>query len=543
MRSKYSRALAAQQKRKANEEAKAKANEEKEIIKAAINGQKARDRIRKAEEKQKEDERKQIEKQENEIMKQAPIAYGLGKVFGFLTGSILKIGSDIAPQISKAAQGLFAPKGMAPEESANLERQYLRYEGAPKREERARRRRETPVDPLAVKEQEYNARKGVSKPPRRFSNGGQAKGTDTVPAMLTPGEYVVNRDATKKNRGILESINKGTQYYAAGGLVGLAGRGIAAAGRGVAAAGRGAAAGAEMAGMSRLSNAINAITTAMGPIAPAFQAVNYAVLGGVDAFSKLTSFAGSFVSAVNPALMQQLGLAFKDLQAVIGVGLQPIIAAAIPIVRAFADSLQPVMQALLPTFDQFAQSMISLSGPIISLVVEAFAALEPVMAVVTAAVEAWAAILTSLAPVISTVFKEVIYRITQVATTFQWLVGKLLSWIPGTGDAGKKLMESADSAQKTADLYYQGQSNVQKAVKAPVQKGAAAGAAAQAASFKGISEFGKGLMQAAFSSSTQAAALKTAEYSEKTYNELTKMNAQLGRANPAAPARGVRGGP
>lgn len=528
-------------------EAKAKADEEKEIIKAAINGQKARDRIRKAEEKQKEDERKEIEKK-------APIAYGLGKAFGFLTGSILKIGSDIAPQISKAAKGLFAPKEMAPEESANLEQDYLRYErtqkidylrheGAPKREERARRRRETPVDPLAIKEQEYNARKGVSKPPRGFSNGGQAKGTDTVPAMLTPGEYVVNRDATKKNRGILESINKGTQYYAAGGLVGLAGKGIAAAGRGVAAAGRGAAAGAEMAGMSRLSNAINAVTTAMAPVAPAFQAVNYAVLGGVDAFSKLTSFAGSFVSAVNPALMQQLGLAFKDLQAVIGVGLQPIIAAAIPIVRAFADSLQPVMQALLPTFDQFAQSMISLSGPIISLVIEAFAALEPVMATVTAAVEAWAAILTSLAPVISTVFKEVIYRITQVATTFQWLVGKLLSWIPGTGDAGKKLMESADSAQKTADLYYQGQSNVQKAVKAPVQKGAAAGAAAQAASFKGISEFGKGLMQAAFSSSTQAAALKTAEYSEKTYNELTKMNAQLGRANPAAPAKGVRGGP
>lgn len=36
----------------------------------------------------------------------------------------------------------------------------------------------------------------------------QPKGTDTVPAMLTPGEFVVNARSTKKHRGILEAINK-----------------------------------------------------------------------------------------------------------------------------------------------------------------------------------------------------------------------------------------------------------------------------------------------------------------------------------------------
>jgi TP901 family phage tail tape measure protein len=49
------------------------------------------------------------------------------------------------------------------------------------------------------------------------------KGTDTVPAMLTPGEFVVNRDSTRKNLPLLKSINSGksssTRYYAAGGLV------------------------------------------------------------------------------------------------------------------------------------------------------------------------------------------------------------------------------------------------------------------------------------------------------------------------------------
>jgi len=50
------------------------------------------------------------------------------------------------------------------------------------------------------------------------------RGTDTVPAMLTPGEFVVNAGATKKNRPILEAINGGAStdngvYYNRGGEV------------------------------------------------------------------------------------------------------------------------------------------------------------------------------------------------------------------------------------------------------------------------------------------------------------------------------------
>lgn len=51
------------------------------------------------------------------------------------------------------------------------------------------------------------------------------KGTDTVPAMLTPGEFVVNRSATQKHLPLLKSINNGYSnggrvgYYNKGGLV------------------------------------------------------------------------------------------------------------------------------------------------------------------------------------------------------------------------------------------------------------------------------------------------------------------------------------
>jgi TP901 family phage tail tape measure protein len=50
----------------------------------------------------------------------------------------------------------------------------------------------------------------------------QPKGTDTVPAMLTPGEFVVNRKATQKNLPLLKSINNGANGYSRGGVVYLA---------------------------------------------------------------------------------------------------------------------------------------------------------------------------------------------------------------------------------------------------------------------------------------------------------------------------------
>jgi TP901 family phage tail tape measure protein len=66
------------------------------------------------------------------------------------------------------------------------------------------------------------------------------KGSDTVPAMLTPGEFVVNRRATRENIGLLRAINSGqkstyarrggriggTQYLAQGGTVAPSSPGI-----------------------------------------------------------------------------------------------------------------------------------------------------------------------------------------------------------------------------------------------------------------------------------------------------------------------------
>jgi TP901 family phage tail tape measure protein len=64
-----------------------------------------------------------------------------------------------------------------------------------------------------------------------FAKGGQANGTDTVPAVLTPGEFVFTKDAAERiGYGNLNRMNKAPQGFAKGGPVKLAG---GSSGRGV----------------------------------------------------------------------------------------------------------------------------------------------------------------------------------------------------------------------------------------------------------------------------------------------------------------------
>lgn len=50
---------------------------------------------------------------------------------------------------------------------------------------------------------------------RYFADGGPS-GTDTIPAWLSPGEFVVNADATKQYLPFLQHMNSGVGYYAPG---------------------------------------------------------------------------------------------------------------------------------------------------------------------------------------------------------------------------------------------------------------------------------------------------------------------------------------
>ncbi len=65
-------------------------------------------------------------------------------------------------------------------------------------------------------------------PSLKFADGGYVSGpgsgrSDSIPARLSNGEFVVNADATRRNRALLERINSGRMLrFADGGIVGLA---------------------------------------------------------------------------------------------------------------------------------------------------------------------------------------------------------------------------------------------------------------------------------------------------------------------------------
>jgi TP901 family phage tail tape measure protein len=59
--------------------------------------------------------------------------------------------------------------------------------------------------------QEFRAK--IATTPQYLAEGGFAKGTDTVPAMLTPGEFVVNTASTRRFAPMLEAINSGSFRY------------------------------------------------------------------------------------------------------------------------------------------------------------------------------------------------------------------------------------------------------------------------------------------------------------------------------------------
>tara|TARA_R110000868_G_scaffold408191_1_gene690700 strand:+ start:2047 stop:4818 length:2772 start_codon:yes stop_codon:yes gene_type:complete len=182
-----------------------------------------------------------------------------------------------------------------------------------------------------------------------LADGGQAmkpKGTDTQPAMLTPGEFVVNKKASEdpENRKQLESINSGknkkkVEYHSSGGSVGGVGY-YAAGGPIVAAAGV----------------AFVAVGSAINSVAKSFAIASEAV----------SSFAGA-VQKANPALMEQVGLAMDDLQAVVGRALSPAITMLIPLIRQFADYVDYSAKKFAPAIESIIKITKELMSPLLEL--------------------------------------------------------------------------------------------------------------------------------------------------------------------------------
>ena len=316
--------------------------------------------------------------------------------------------------------------------------------------------------------------------------------------------------------------------------------------------GRGAPGGGAAAAMGPIVGVMGVATAAMG-----------ALTGG---FSILIEMVGKFVGALDPAIMEQLNLAFSDLSAVVGIGLRPIITAATVIIRSFADALVPVMRKLEPIITKLASVMISIAIPIIvawadqlEMLMPVFNALVPIVAILG---ELFSGVLMVVIPLFKVlagvclilvgVFNAVVAAVHGFAAGILWAVTGLLKIIPGQSARAAAAQKQAEAAGASSAAALSNAGNniadggkmigtAFTSTEKEVKGGESRGAAAKGASYSGVADLGKNMMQAAFGSSTQSVENKQLEQQKQAAGELGIIRGLLlNWKQPKDAAAGVR---
>jgi len=260
------------------------------------------------------------------------------------------------------------------------------------------------------------------------SNPMKPKGTDTQPAMLTPGEFVVNKKASQdpENKKQLESINSGgnkrklgdsisgsflksvisqykqgkdapkTEYRSSGGSIGGGG----SSGVGYYAAG------------GPVGAALGAAVTISGIVINSFTS---AVKIASDAIATF----GSFVAKANPAVMQKLEIIFNDLQGVIGRAVAPAFIYLTPLLRRFSDYVDHGMKLIGPSISKVAVAFDNIVRPLLDLGSVLIEILNPVISLVS-----------SLFLGISEIIKPLIQSFATLIGAINDIVSVLVGWIP-----------------------------------------------------------------------------------------------------------------
>lgn len=284
----------------------------------------------------------------------------------------------------------------------------------------------------------------------------------------------------------------------------------------------------------------------LGGLVRATAQVSTAFTGIPNALMSIVKAASPFVTALDPALMAKLGLAFADLMAVVGYGLRPIIVMAIAAIKMFGDMLLPVMKAMAPAISSMAGSIMQLVIPVLKIWADSIMYMIPVIESmgfffrVIGETIAWAspilelgfktlaAGLNALVAIIAGVVAGIKTLVVAVLDMVAWAMKK----VPFMGETAKQIEGASkavsDSAGKDLNDAAAAMGRMFEGPKVgPVQQGAGSGIAARGASFAGIGDLGKNLMQAAFGSSNENVARQQLDAQNKGNNILEKIAGAL----------------
>jgi hypothetical protein len=183
-----------------------------------------------------------------------------------------------------------------------------------------------------------------------------------------------------------------------------------------------------------------AVGAATGGIAAGAAALAAAPVAFFEMVQGLAGKIGSFVDAVNPGIMVQLDMATRDLTAVIGTALAPIMQAIVPIIKDLASAFLPVARAVADAFGSIIQSL----GPAIDGITEVF----------FIAAETWMPIIEMIADIFTTI-APIFTALAAVAKAIWLAFGTLVTALVGimrdlfgfnVGDALKDFAEGVQVA-------------------------------------------------------------------------------------------------
>lgn len=163
-----------------------------------------------------------------------------------------------------------------------------------------------------------------------------------------------------------------------------------------------------------------------------------ALQAGVAPFSKITDLASSFVQALDPSLVEDLGRKFRDLNAVVGVALRPVVDIAREVTKHLSDHLLPIMRKLQPIVEKVSRA-----------IADAFMqAVEDFSVFITRslpALDKFTDVLDGLVGIIQDVYEAFLV----IGRTVSSIVGDALKGAVGGSRSVKEVMESLRDTVRT----------------------------------------------------------------------------------------------
>lgn len=141
---------------------------------------------------------------------------------------------------------------------------------------------------------------------------------------------------------------------------------------------------------------------------------------GLGALGALTA---AFVKAFNPALVEQFTTTLKDLSAIIGMGLTPILMALNTVFRALADSLVPIFQYLAPAFQALGDAVVMFLTPIFMALTDVLKEIAPEL---NSLFEAFAPLLGAIGSLVGAIIRG-LAPVLDVAITFITILANTLT--------------------------------------------------------------------------------------------------------------------